>query len=259
MKVIANLLIWLSLVLGILAAATAYLPRVTGIDPDEGLMLAAPAGVVSSPADTNETDVVQPLLDPGVAPIVLDAATLRVLEDAGVERVRVKSFAWRRWTHRYYFLLSCVGLATGAWLVRRAQRLNVARSAEKETSGSPVQVLRQALVKVQALRGELEGVGAAGGRKRIVEVLDDLGRGEFDAFVQARPLLVGQLGIGGYAQVMDFFASAERQFNRAWSAAADHAMEEALECLAAGEARLRETQEQLAGGLGPGSSHPVSG
>ena len=57
--------------------------------------------------------------------------------------------------------------------------------------------------------------------------------------------LIQQCGIGHAAEVMDRFAAAERQINRAWSAASDGVLEEAEACLAEATMYLDETTARL--------------
>ena len=64
-------------------------------------------------------------------------------------------------------------------------------------------------------------------------------------FIDARQALIGRHGLGGYAMIMDRFAAAERQINRARSAAADGVYDEAETCLKAAADRLRETSQTL--------------
>jgi hypothetical protein len=240
MKLLAGLLISISLVLGTIAGASAYLPKVSSIDPADRLLLSAPAGV-------HPDDPTAPLLDPMNGPVVLTAETLAALAEANVKRVRVKSFAFKRWSHGYLFLLSCVGLIIGAILIRREARREVAASVESENTTSPEALLRDALRRVQELRQAIPNLEDAAARAQIVDRLDAIARKELDGVVQARPQLIGRLGLSGYARLMDRFAAAERQLNRAWSAAADHVIDESADCLAEGEARLREALQRLQG------------
>ena len=64
-------------------------------------------------------------------------------------------------------------------------------------------------------------------------------------FIAARPALVARLGLGGYAQLMDHFAAAERQLNRAWSAAADGYATDAVECLDNASTLLGEAEQRM--------------
>jgi hypothetical protein len=68
--------------------------------------------------------------------------------------------------------------------------------------------------------------------ERIVASLGEVQSELVPAFADARPMLIAERGMGGFAQVMDSFAAMERKINRAWSAAADGEYEESSESLA---------------------------
>ncbi len=245
MKLLAAILITAGLVLGTISATTAYVPRLDAIDPADRLTLAAAAGV-------RPDDSTAPLIDPAASdtPIVLTGDVLARLAAADVKRVRVKEFAFGRWDHAFHFLASAIALVAGAFLIRRSARREVAASLanERHPEESPEHALDSAIATVEKLRSDLLGLADDAERTRaIVRTLDDLGRTHLDAFVAARPLLIGRLGAGGYARLMDRFAAAERQLNRAWSAAADHVLDESMHCLGEGAERLAEARQRLRG------------
>lgn len=99
---------------------------------------------------------------------------------------------------------------------------------------------------VANLRESLKLIPSIDGR--MAEIRDRLGglqRGELMDFVASRERLVAQLGLGGYAALMDQFSAAERQINRAWSAAADGVQEEAISCLALAEELVGATEQKF--------------
>ena len=49
--------------------------------------------------------------------------------------------------------------------------------------------------------------------------------------MEAYPRMVAELGMGVAAEAMDLFSGAERLINRAWSAAYDDAVDEAMHCI----------------------------
>ncbi|MEX2218926.1 MAG: hypothetical protein WD749_09220 [Phycisphaerales bacterium] len=223
MRTLALLLVAASLVLGVLGAVTAYLPRVSL--PDEalvGLHLTAPAGLRQ--------------VDGEPAPIASEGATLttallRQLRDAKVSRIRVKEFSLARWDRWWLFAAGCVGLLTGGLMLRRGRA--AAASAEGQRAGpGPERAIADLRDGLAALRRDLPAIPDAGARLALIMArIADLQAGPIAAFIAARPLLEARLGIAGYAQLMDRFAAAERQVNRAWSAAADSQEDEAVECL----------------------------
>jgi len=98
------------------------------------------------------------------------------------------------------------------------------------------------------LRAELAGIADPHQRNaRIIEVIGELNLVQVAAIVDQRHVIMGRQGLGGMAAFMDRFASAERAMNRAWSAAADSANDEAELCLARAIEILPEAQGLLRG------------
>lgn len=243
MRTLGNIIIALSLVAGLLAAATAYLPR-TDLRDEQllQLSLAAPAG------QREGTD--QPLIpaeDPQGQDTALTQEHIDQLRDAGVARVRVKEFAFARWNGRWVFLASVLGLLAGAWMVRSDTRAAAkAPPADAAEAGSPAAILAETRRRVEALQHELDSAATDDQRlERIVAVVGELQQTHLPRLPAARPRLVAQMGLSGYATLMDAYAGAERQLNRAWSAAADHYLEEAIASLASGTELLREAERRL--------------
>jgi hypothetical protein len=244
MKPVGSLLVTISLVLGTYAASTAYLVPIESIDPG-----AAPA-TLHAPAGRSEAVPPQPLLRPGPrdAPLILDATHLEMLRDAGVDRVHVKEFSLRRWREAWLFGLSVAGLLAGSLMVRTAIR-RAAIAAGAVVGGAderPEALLDTALGRARRLRDELQGAPATPAMlARIAACVESLQAECFDPFVERRRELVAELGMGGYAQLMDRFAAAERQFNRAWSAAADVVPVESAWCFGQGILLLEEARGRL--------------
>lgn len=242
MKISGVLLIVVSLVAGLIASTTAYLPRVDAIDAEDRLTLNAPAG--QAPDDPRS-----PLLVPDdPEPVVLTADRLALLHEAGVQRVKVKEFAWPRWTHRWWFVAAAAGLILGAVMVRQASRRQLAEmiATQQESRESPEDLLRQASDAVDRLRTEVaEMTDRPRQLQTIIDRLDEVHDQQLDPFVAAKPVLIGRLGMTGYAQLMDHFAAGERQVNRAWSAAADGVLEEAQIALEEASGQLRSALRRL--------------
>jgi hypothetical protein len=78
-------------------------------------------------------------------------------------------------------------------------------------------------------------------------MVDAIEEDQLTAFVDARPVIVGSHGLTGYAHIMDRFAAAERQLYRAWSSAADHALEESVVSLKQAVIELGATLDRLDG------------
>lgn len=179
---------------------------------------------------------------------VLSAGMLAALRAGGEERVRVKEFAFGRWSHRWLMICALVGLFAGSMLVRTATRGEIAERARRAAGGeeSPAAAMGGIRSAVDALAKELAGPRkATGPLQHILDVLGELQQTHIPAIVQARPALIGTLGLSGFAEFMDRFSLLERQINRAWSAAADGARAEALASLDAVPQLAAAAQEKL--------------
>ncbi|MCB9837908.1 MAG: hypothetical protein H6813_01085 [Phycisphaeraceae bacterium] len=285
MKLIGNLLMTVTLLAGLLAAATSYLAPVgmpdnawqTGVSDSgqtEYLISNNPAGatrtsdeevadlkaqyqsgaitaqdyLAQSEALHAVVDADKPLTPEAVAEI--KSNTLEVGgESRKVSYVNVKSFSLTRWKHNWVFGLCALGLFTGSMMVRTATKQEIAAHAGVEHEShhdSPEGLLAQTRLEIDRLRSDLARLTSERERTHlIVERVGSLQKKQLADFVDARPALIGRLGLGGYAELMDRFAAAERQINRAWSIAADGYYDEAGECLENGAHLLVEAQERL--------------
>lgn len=251
MRLIANLLIAISLAVGLVAASSAYLvdlsledEALVGLTLNERVLRLEPDGLTQ--------------VELGKKGTLLDAPLLAALRGAQIARVRVEEFAFGRWKERWYFLLTLFGLGAGALLVRQATAAALAREHLVGESGgrrAPAAELAAIAGIVEELLGAWDEVGlsrdpfedrsarARDGRwvlERLSVAIEEHG----PAFVAARELLVSRMGLGGYAALMDRFAAAERQLHRAWSSAADGVLEETGDCL--GRARVMLEEARLA-------------
>ena len=252
MKLLAYLIITVSLIVGSITAVTAYVPRVDALEPSQGtLSLNADAG-------RNPDAPEEPLLSPSQeAPILITDEVAAQLAEAGVERVRVKEFSFGRWEHKWWFLASMVGLLLGAFIIRQEERKHVATllHGTVDATETPEYALEATHEAVEALLADLRPIADEAAQVReITHRIETLQETHLAAFVAARPTLVGRYGIAGYARIMDAFARAERQLNRAWSAAADEVLPEAHACLHNGLAALEETRHRLATHEGDGAT-----
>ena len=239
MKLLGLLMVWGALAAGALAAATGYL---AALDADDqrllGLTLAAPAGLVQQPDETFE-----PIAEKDQQ---LSQRLLLQLREAGVRNIRVKEFDFRRWRGRWYFAASLVVLLLGGRLTRRSSKAKVIAESESGRVASPEQTLQSIAEALEQLRSELPGMADPQTQMElIVQRVDELQKTQMTAFVDAREVIVASLGLAGYAGLMDAYAVAERQINRAWSAAADLAYEEAFVCLEEASTLIGEARRKL--------------
>jgi len=255
-RLFANLLITLSLCLGAIMAATAYVVPTSLPDAQlAGTTLNADAGVkvddAGNPVLDENGDPVPLVLthSPDGEETTLTPELLATLRDAGVKRVRIKEFSLSRWSGVWLFLVSVAGLAVGASLLRidaRARRESAAGESPAGGTGSPKhtlaaiqQTLRNLHDRVGAMPSEPERLHA------IIEELGELQQNELTQFAESRTELVAKYGLAGFANVMDAFSIGERQVNRAWSAAADGVADEALASLELAVQRFDEVTARL--------------
>lgn len=265
MKLLAFLLIWISLGVGAVAATTAYVWKV----PDEGdevfvldtdadgnkvyAVLAADAGKAgSTEPDASAADGAEPEAEPvAEADTALTPEVVEALRGAGVQRVRVKTFKLSRWTHLPHFGAACIGLLAGAILTRlsasRAAKL-ADQQADHADAVSPEKAVAELCAVVRTLLDDVPKLGdehhtCHAITHRLGDAIGDL----VPAIVDQRERLVGRMGLGAYAGLMDVFSAAERNMNRAWSAAADYALDESIEALERAGERLAVVEDKLTG------------
>ncbi len=254
MRLLAFLLIWVSLGVGVVAATTAYMWEVPAAG-DEVFQLGADAqgakvyAVLGAPAGRVEGGAkAKPLFETDTA---LTPEVVAALREAGVGRVRVKSFKVSRWTHFPYFGGACVGLLAGAILTRLSSARDARLADQQGDEGdrlSPERAVAELRGVVRALIGDLTHQGDE--TDACAQITERLGRASRDlvpAVVEQRERLVARMGLGPYAALMDVFAAAERSLNRSWSAAADMSLAESVEALERAGERLAVAEDKLTG------------
>lgn len=241
MKYLAYILLTVGLIAGSLAAVTAYVPTLdTASASATPLTLNAPAG-----RNADDTPLVSP--DDADESILLTEPLAAELAEAGVQRVRVKEFAFGRWDLGWLFGLAALALLAGGLIIRREEQQEISALLTRKTdeTATPAYALSAAGREIDELLGALDELPPETHADAITSRLDALQVTHLAAFVDARAELIGRYGIAGYARLMDAFAGAERALNRAWSAAADGVLPASLEALAIGKARLEETSRRL--------------
>ena len=112
--------------------------------------------------------------------------------------------------------------------------LRISAASHREEGGrvtAEFSTLRTSLDAIQAGIAELRDAITNDDPQGIVDYIDDCLVEPFNDFADARNALVQRFGLQGFAEVMTPFASAERFVNRAWSAAADGYIGEAVNSL----------------------------
>jgi hypothetical protein len=176
------------------------------------------------------------------------AQYLEILANNGVEHIRVKQFSFTRWPHNWVFALAVLALAAGAFIIKSQSKASrktspAAEPTERSDAHAAIDRIAETL---HTLHRELPTLDTDDQRlDRIVAALGKVQRNDVPAFAAARPNLVAELGLGGFAELMDHFAGLERQINRAWSAAADRELPESLDCIANARQRLEPVQQRL--------------
>ncbi|MFG0257756.1 MAG: hypothetical protein ACF8GE_07645 [Phycisphaerales bacterium JB043] len=270
MKLIGNLLMTLGLVVGLLAASTSYLvaadsPESTFIHStnddatDNYLSISQPvggtaksdeeraalraqydAGEISAQQYLNQKDALDPILTTSDNPVA-SPETLAPIQGTDVQYVHVKEFGFLRWPYWWAFLGSCLAIFLGAMMVRSATKseIQAAVNAEHEAHAqelgptlTPSQLLTSAKQSIENLAQETAVAQSEQGMCQIIlNNLSDVQSSCMDPFVTQRERLIGQYSMSGFASIMDSFAAAERQINRAWAAAADGYLEQSMECI----------------------------
>ncbi len=286
MKLIGNLLMTVTLLVGLLAAATSYLASVEQpadawidyintsgkevyihsnnpagakrVSDEEVASLHAmyEQGEITAQEMLTQSEALLPVLegDAQITPEAVAALQANTLAtDSGTREVKfvnVKRFSPFGWPYWWAFAISAVGLFTGSMMVRTATKKEIAAHASAEggsSHDSPAGLLAQIRMGVDMLRSDLEKMTSESDRTHlIVEKIGDMQKKQLADFVDARPRLIATMGLGGYAELMDRFAAAERQINRSWSIAADGFDVEAMVCLENAAHLLVETQEKMA-------------
>ena len=256
MRTLGYLVIGVSLVLGAIAATTAYVPPLTADDSAlaAGMGYAhlnAPAGVQRDAAGELVLSAAGARMPLAPAGTELTPEVQARLRAAGVRRVRVREFAFGRWQHAWLFVLAVAGLVAGSVLVRRdtaRAQLSQRAGGEQQPRRTPQAALAEIIAAARGLQVDLPALAADADRTRaIIERVGHVQAVLALRVVEGRDVLVGALGMAGYAELMDAFSRLERALNRAWSAAADGVLDEALRCVDEAVALAPEVERRLGG------------
>lgn len=176
----------------------------------------------------------------GQARDVLTPGLINALDASGTERVRVKEFAFGRWQLSWLLGVSVVAMLVGVFIVRNETKKMIAKSvADAQGSTETPEV---------AMRRTGECLDRAMATTNVHDALvplTEIQRDHFPVIVDSRNLLVGRMGLAGFAAFMDEFSFLERQVNRAWSAAADDAYAESRTALERAHAMVERVQNHL--------------
>ena len=260
MAVLGNLLTVFSVVIGVLAGATAYHASLD-LHEDQlvGLTLAVGAGVK---VDDDGVAIVgtkgkkkgklSPLFKTGT---LLDVEKLKSLREntarlngheITVTKIKVNEFSFGRWSGKWAFLASVVGMLTGVMLTRRAGSREATELRESGKSEDLLAALSDAKCQLEELHSQLEaGSGTHAELHEIVEHLSELSADMEARFIDRLDVLRSVLHAGTMAEVLESYAVAERFSNRARSTAVDDDPHESLASLATAAERMGATIELL--------------
>jgi hypothetical protein len=247
MKLIGYVLMTAALLLGTIAATSAYTPKLD--DSVIGLTLNGPAGRQldeDGNAVVNAGGSFVPLAKKNTE---LTEELIETLRANGVERVLVKEFSFTRWSYWWMFTVGVALMLVGAMMVKAATRQQIqasTSSADGDSPGSPTQIVSKIEQEITSLRRDLEDVLDASGR--VVTIVDRVGALLGDLvipFYDTRTTIIGKMGLAGFAGVMDRMAALERSLNRAWSAAADEHEPEAMASLEQAALIMAEVKDRL--------------
>lgn len=183
-------------------------------------------------------------LDPLPAGTFLDEPALERLMAMGVDEVTLrvpKQWSMNRWGAAPWFGAAIAMMLAAVFLSRS--------SGGSEGAGEATE--NSAYAELKGLLGEV-GSGAAGLIERIEQLSPEGGAAEIETcgegvltLVEQRQVLAQALGPGPYAEFMGQFSAAERDLNRAWSAAVDGYPVEARESLQRAAAGFDGALERL--------------
>ncbi len=257
MKALAQILIAVSVTLGVLAAATAYLAPLSMGARLVDLTLAAPAGKTDDKPIAVEgtrltAELVEQLRVSGVKYVKVKESPVSSPNVGGKKPTRFDLGAIRRWPGRWLFVGAVGGLSLGAFLVRRANKTAIAAAlrpdAKRGSVETPDEAIAGLLATIAAIERDVQLHADDSARLAVItDRIDEAQKTHIDAFLLARTLLQGRLGISRFTLLMDRFSLGERRLNRAWSVAIDGVYPEAIENVRLAEQSFREAQKCLGG------------
>jgi hypothetical protein len=250
-KLIANMILTAAVIAGSLAATTAYLAPLSLSDEALiGLTLNSTAGLIQSADGTS-----QPIAQPNEVVTAEVLAELRANEYIAkgtpqkISYITVKEFSFGRWQGKWIFLASLAGLIVGAMMIRTADKREIATATSGAAAGStnsPQATFQSICDTISTLHRDLPGMESDHDRlTAIIHRIEELQKTHITAFIDARAILINKLRLGGYAEMMDRFAAAERQINRAWSTAADGYLSDSMQSLNLASTLLEEAAAKL--------------
>jgi len=126
--------------------------------------------------------------------------------------------------------------------------VNVAKRRKKqfkEKLADNVQILQKGLSRIVENIARLDAEKASLDTYEVRHRIDELFPDDLNEFVEGRESIAHVYGLHAYAEVMSYFAAAERYLNRVWSASADGYIDEVHAYLEKAHAQFTQTLNLL--------------
>lgn len=141
-----------------------------------------------------------------------------------------------------YFSASMVVGITGIGMVQVAKRR---KKKFKEKLADDVQSLQARVASIVENIGRLDAEKMSLDPYEVRHRIDELFPDDLNEFVEGRESIAHVYGLHAYAEVMSYFAAAERYLNRVWSASADGYIDEVHAYLEKAHAQFTQTLNLL--------------
>ncbi|MFQ5462478.1 MAG: hypothetical protein ACE5E5_07605 [Phycisphaerae bacterium] len=155
-----------------------------------------------------------------------------------VRRADSAGLAWATVEWGWFAASMAVGLV-GVVMMRLAA--NAAETASGKVAGD-LAAIGQSLSALQSKIGAICAGRPTTGVYEVHGLIDDQLAEELGVFVDARETVAREYGLPAYAELMNHFALAERNINRAWSASADGYEDEVWLCMQRAETLITKAK-----------------
>ncbi len=158
-----------------------------------------------------------------------------------VHETDAANLKWSTIDWGWYAVFFTLG-AAGVVLLRLSARGAATESGKLE---GDIRTIDRSLA---SLVDKLQGLIARKDTTGVYEIhawIDDQLVSDLGDFVEAREALIHVYGLQQYANLMNEFATSERNINRSWSASADGYIDEVWKCMRQAEIHMREARQLL--------------
>ncbi|MHC4240255.1 MAG: hypothetical protein ACYSUC_10975 [Planctomycetota bacterium] len=141
--------------------------------------------------------------------------------------------------------LFTVAMAVGAAGIGMVQVAKRRKTRFKEKLADDVNSIQNSLTRIVENVARLDAEKASLDPYQVRHRIDELFPEDIDTFVEGRESIAHVHGLHAYAEVMSYFAAAERYLNRVWSASADGYVDEVHMYLERARTQFAETLDKL--------------